>query len=55
MNRNNNLFIDEREVDALKSGFEIDRMIQYSIDNPHLTFDEVFKKSFSAMGCSQKT
>ena len=41
MSHNNNLFIDEREVDAPKSGFEIDMMIQYSIENPHLSFDEV--------------
>jgi len=46
MSHNNNLFIDEREVDALKSGFEIDMMIHYSIENPHLSFDEVSRSVY---------
>ncbi|KAL4506908.1 hypothetical protein ABPG72_001329 [Tetrahymena utriculariae] len=36
-----NMFIDENDVQALKSGYEIDMMIQYSIENPQMSFQEI--------------
>lgn len=40
--RRSNEIIDEEDVAAIKSEYEINRIIQYSLDHPHLSYLEVY-------------